>query len=109
MNHDHAGGNRHHEQPGAMMEKIEGVDLVAVAARVEEEWLVAQAKKVGEQVNGILLNIRTWEREIREAQQKIAELTGKIAKAQGRFDKIRAGDWSVLSELKAKPVAEAEG
>lgn len=90
------------------MEKIEGVDLASELAQAEADIMAEQRSKVRALVGYLITDISKWQREKYEAQKSLAKLDEKIKQARAKYEKIKAGDWSILNENMNKPQPTSE-
>lgn len=91
-----------------LMEKLENIDLAKELAEVRDERLFEQRRDVRKAINGIYMNLHSWQRQKAEAEKQAAKLSERIAKAQAALERIQNGDWSALPEEKkdGKPSTE---
>lgn len=80
------------------MEKIEGVDLEQLVNDVDAELMEEKRRKASSIIRGMMADVAKWKSDRDNAQKEIAKLSDKIAKAQEKLIKIRAGDWSLLTD-----------
>ncbi len=90
------------------MEKIEGLnlgDLVSEASRIS----IAKRKELAlSLVSKLMHRIEGLAQEEKKLTQQLKQNNEKIKKAQETLDKIKAGDWSVLSNLEKEGGGEAK-
>lgn len=82
------------------MKAIEGIDLVQELECVRAERLTAQTADVRKAINGIYNDLHSWKKQREDFGKQAEKLSEKIMKAEGKLERLKSGDWSVLNEEK---------
>lgn len=90
------------------MEKIDGLDLGAIAAQAELEILAEKKAQVAALITRILRDIELWAKQAERLQRDADRLRQKVTQGMEKINKLRAGDWSVIKfPEQDKPASES--
>ena len=81
------------------MEKIDGVDLGNLVSDVAAGIVTDRRNQASGLIKQQLQKVEQLAKDIVAAEKDLEKKKGKLTQAQGKIDKIKAGDWTVLTEL----------
>lgn len=85
------------------MEKVDGLDLAAIATQTERDIMEEKRVEIGRVVRGVYSDLVVWEAERKRLHETIKKLDGKIQGGNEKLHKIRSGDWNAVELKPAKP------
>ena len=91
------------------MKQIEGVDLVALVEESSKELVSAKKEEAANIIKKHLQRVEQLALDVRKAEKVLKSAQEKLKKAQDKIDKIKAGDWSLLSDKKDGPKGHNKG
>lgn len=91
------------------IEKIPGVELSELVTEATSELLAERRKKAAGLIKNHLQRVEGLALDVRKKENELKKLREKLTKAQAKIDKIKAGDWSVLSDRKDGPKGHNNG
>jgi hypothetical protein len=84
------------------MRAIEGVATQDLVAQAAQQLIDEQKHAAVNQIKDVLKRIAQLSNDLKTMQESAAKKEKELNGAKGMLEKLRAGDWSVLCEIKAE-------
>ena len=91
------------------MKQIDGVNLEELVKESSVALISDKRKEAANLVKNHLQRIEQLALDVRKAEKELKKKTEALKKAQEKMDKIKAGDWGLLSEKQDGPKGHNNG
>jgi phenylpyruvate tautomerase PptA (4-oxalocrotonate tautomerase family) len=88
------------------MEKIDGINLSELITEASSEVLLEKRREVASAIRQMLNKQISLAGEITKMDKELAQKNKQLIEVNGKLDKIKSGDWSVLNEKKQEQKQE---
>ncbi len=91
------------------MKQIDGVNLTELVEEGSKELISEKRSEAANIIKNHLQRIEQLSLDVRKAEKELNKKTEALTKAQDKMDKIKGGDWGLLSEKKDGPKGHNQG
>ena len=88
---------------------MDNVDLSQLVEESSEELIADKRKRAASIIKAHLQRIEGLALDVRNAERELNKKKEKLEKAQQKLNKIKEGDWSLLSDKKDGPSGHNQG